>query len=74
MVKWIGKSLVWILVIFLQAWSFGVIYFCSFPDNPTAQKISAFSYIVLVVIFVFFSKKTTKAFLLSLLGYIVILA
>ncbi len=73
MVKWIVRPVLWGLGIFIQLWSFGVIYFCSFPSNPTAQKISIFSYIALVVIFVLFSKKKTKALLLSFIGYLAIL-
>lgn len=73
MFKWIGKILVWVIGTFLHLWSFGVMYFLSFPENKTLSKISAIAYMVIIALFVILSKKKTRAFAISLIAYFVVL-
>ncbi len=64
--------LTWPAVLILHLWAYGVIYFCSFPNNSTYRGILAIFYLLVVCVFVFLQKKKTKALGKSLLGFCII--
>jgi Domain of unknown function (DUF4105) len=70
--KYICSSLVWLIVLLLQFWASGVIYFCSFPNNSTHRGIIAIIYLLVFLIFVFSQKGKTRALLKSLIGFLII--
>jgi hypothetical protein len=71
--KYICLFCAWLVVLALQFWAAGAIYFCSFPTNNTHRGILAIIYFLVVLMFVFSQKRKTKALLKSLIGFLIIL-
>ena len=73
LIKFILSLPLIMLGIGLQAWSFGVLYYC-LPLDAFLRMVIATAYVLAVISLVIFSKKRARAFLISLLGYCVIVA
>jgi len=72
LLKKIFLILSWPAVLILHLWAYGVIYFCSFPNNSAYRGIFAILYLLVVLVFVFSQKRKTKALGKSLLGFLII--
>jgi hypothetical protein len=58
----------------LHGWSAGALYYCIFPARSGYQVLPAALYLAAVILFIVLRKRHLQAFLLSLLGFVLVAA
>lgn len=61
-----------LLGLILHGWSALAIFYCSFPAHPQLRMPAAILYLLAVLAVVLFNRKHTRAFFLTLLGFVLV--
>jgi hypothetical protein len=72
MMRVLGLIIFWFFGSILHLWSVGAISHCSFPSNSLLSRAAVVVYLLAVVGIVAFSKQHSRAFLISLLFFLIV--
>ena len=70
--KGISLLILWFFAAALHVWSYGALYYCSFPANNIFHILSLAGYIIIVLLILAVSRKKTKGLLISLICFLAI--